>query len=316
VQALRVAAHQTAGGLVSLAAELVGRSTMTLVVARLIDGAVRIVSDWQVTYPDNRPSGPLRGTIKAFPLSKGVALAFAGSVQPAFDAICQLPPGIAPLEVADRLAPVTLGGATEFLTASESAIHVVREGHVAMNQTVAWLGDHDAFDSYQRHYHRQLWFTLPPSPVMSGEGNDAVVRMSIGFSAVLADDRFPSVKGFPVTLSAGFSSVSGFHYLPVTAAFGLNAVPTGVSGEFSLMNPQSAEQGGYAYSVLVPVDSGVAAIGAHFLQGEFGALFRPGHLAPTATIKAASTQEFIDIVERNHGIRLSGILWGPSASPS
>jgi hypothetical protein len=44
---------------------------MTLVIARVIDGAVRILSDWKVTYADGRPSGPLEGALKAFPFGSG-----------------------------------------------------------------------------------------------------------------------------------------------------------------------------------------------------------------------------------------------------
>lgn len=286
---------------------------MTLVVARVIDGAVRILSDWKVTYADGRSSGPLEGTLKAFPLSLYVALAFAGDINKAKDAVRSLSSDDTrsdAQDIANALAPITQSDDVEFLTASESSIHVVRSGLVQPSQLVAWLGDHSAFAVYQSHFHEPLPYTTLPPPGMTPEGNEAIDRMLRGFEAALADDRLPSVDGFQITLTARSSSGPGFHFLPISRGSGFAPVTLSPTPQ-SLTRSLTAEEGGYSYSVLVPKDFGVAAIGAHFAQGAFGALFRPSSEAPVI-VKNVSAEGFIDSIARDYGIRLWGFPWSSS----
>jgi hypothetical protein len=267
---------------------------MTLIVARTIDGSVRILSDWKVTHEDPRRSGPLHGAPKALALSSHLAVAYSGTNY--YYALEQIrrsarkSSGMVAEDVAQALARISSDGQHDFIVASCSQIHLVREGTIQFDLPTAWLGDFDAFEAYQRAYHEALPLELPPVGPFSSAYFTTVLRMAQAFDFVLTDDRLHSVGGFLISLTSRSSRGHGFHYLPHT---------------YSDESAKGA-RGTYNYSLLVPREIGVAAIGIHFREGEFGALFRPLEDVMVERIPAPTVRDFLLEVERHFGLRLEG----------
>lgn len=287
---------------------------MTLVVARVVDGFVRILSDWKVTYEDPRQSTPLTGTLKAIAVSPDSCVAYStNSVPEVTERIRTTLESVDSSGVkslAQALCPSTVDDLHEFLVASRAQLYVVKAGTVRPAQA-AWLGDYQAFTEYQRQYHETHPFMVPATGPFSAEYFATISRMSTAFDAVLRDTRFPTVEGFKIVLTSRSASGEGFHYLPASAGFDFQPV-TGGHGQ-SLLTPTPASGGGYNYSVLVPETFGVAAIGAYFLQGKFGALFRPLDIHSVVMVRAATAEEFLATVEDQFGLRLSGPYWSVSS---
>jgi hypothetical protein len=287
---------------------------MTFVVARVIDGSVRILSDWKVTYDDERMSTPLTGTLKAIALSPDTSVAYSTSnvdtalqsIHAALDSVG----GYAADDLALALRSATADDSQEFLVASRSTLHAVKAGVVHSNQSATWLGDHAAFEEYQRLYHQASPPEVPAIEHFTSEYFSTIDKMDIAFAAVLQNARFRPVQGLKIVLTSRSSAGEGFHYLPCSAGFDFQPV-TG-AGEQSILVPTPASGGGYNYSVLVPEEFGIAAIGAHFLQGEFGALFRPLDEHPVIKLRASTAGEFISLVKLQYGLSLSGFSWGGS----
>ena len=63
--------------------------------------------------------------------------------------------------------------------------------------------------------------------------------------------------------------------MPHSRGFDFHTVFGNTTAPQSLLQSRSVADGGYNYSLLVPVEPGVAAVGVHVVQGRIGALFRP-----------------------------------------
>jgi hypothetical protein len=75
----------------------------------------------------------------------------------------------------------------------------------------------------------------------------------------------------------------------------------------------SAERGGFSYSMLMPQEPGVSAIGVYFIEGRLGVLYAPLLRDEPEPYPQVSQEAFVEDVERRHGIELRGFGFGHPA---
>lgn len=171
---------------------------MTLVVARVTPLGVRVASDMRVIDPNAaNPPGFLGATLKAILLRPTLCIAYAGNVGAAIGAIREVASADLSTEDAVRRLLDTHQQSepkAEFLVATlrPPALVAVKDD-LAQSSSSAWLGDRDAFEEYQEHYHGVEQYLPPRDFYESAEQADDLQiasRMGNGMNAVVHGPNF------------------------------------------------------------------------------------------------------------------------------
>jgi hypothetical protein len=310
---------------------------MTLVVANRISRGIRLIGDSKITDRNAILRGQLTGTLKIIILEPRVCVAFSGGVNRGIDAIRRLhtrhrialDQRLDPSDVQNLLSEAAQDGGVEFLVATVSPRALMRvsaDGLTPADQL--WIGDHDAFETYQRHFHEPTGMAArahAESPeeaaffeqvarstreVFRGPGLDAAeqedftlaARITQAMDDVIADPSVPTVDGFPIHVKG--DDERGFRYQSRAAQFGgfPQTLPPGVETPLRFGKPASA--GGYGYTYCIPTEPGVGAVGVHFPQGRVGALFHPLVRDEPITYRDVYQAEFVSAVEKDYDIEL------------
>jgi hypothetical protein len=161
---------------------------MTLVVARVVEGTVRILSDWKVTWAEERWRTPFTGALKAIAVSPDLAVAYStnhlDAMLPVLRTAVHRSSNSGALTLAEALRPHTDDDVHEFLVAARSTMHVVRAGRILTDQLVANLGDGNAFAEYQRHCGDLQVLDTEPAGDFSAEFFRTISRMANGVTIV------------------------------------------------------------------------------------------------------------------------------------
>jgi hypothetical protein len=70
----------------------------------------------------------------------------------------------------------------------------------------------------------------------------------------------------------------------------------------------SAEAGGFAYTVLTPVEPGVGAVGIYFTTGRLGVLYAPLLARAAFCCPNVSARAFVSVVQTDHRFALQGLF--------
>ena len=264
---------------------------MTLVVANRVSRGIRLVGDSKITDRNAILRGKLTGALKIVILEPRVCVAFSGGVHRGIDAIRRLharktivlKKRLDSSDVQDVLSEAAHDSGVEFLvaTVAPKSLMRVRAGEV-MSADQLWIGDHDAFEAYQRHFHEPSGMAFRAHAesaeeeaffeqvarsrgreVFQGHGLDAaeqedfnlVAGMSQAMDDVIADPSVSTVDGFPVHVKG--DDERGFRYQSRAAQFGgfPQTLPPGVETPLRFGKPASA--GGYSYAYCIPAEPGV-----------------------------------------------------------
>lgn len=284
---------------------------MSLVVAYIQNGRAYIVSDTKATNDGDTLLSLTKGVLKTVILNPSLCVSYSGDVRRALGALREIHKAGAIDhsidEVCERLEPGTRSGTVDFLVATKDSLRTVKSGRSEANDLVAWIGEQPAFNSYQEYFHRTA--VSPSYSAVKNEDLATRSRMNDAFGLVLADSRFPSVKGFLISTAHQASEPSGFNYSP--RAEGFDFQPAQATGkEESLTRPRNASEGGYNFTLLVPRRPGIGVIGIHFLQGRLGALYHPLISDVPILYRSMNIAQFVAAVHLQCGIELSGMSWG------
>lgn len=137
-------------------------ATVTLVVANRISRGIRLIGDSKITDRNAILRGRLTGALKIVILEPRMCVAFSGGVNRSIDAIRRLhtrqrialDERLDPGDVQNLLFEAAQDGGVEFLVATvapKALMRVCADGVRPADQL--WIGDHDAFEVYQRHFH-------------------------------------------------------------------------------------------------------------------------------------------------------------------
>lgn len=285
---------------------------MSLIKAQQFGDNFRILSDTKITDSEQILRGVETNVLKVVILRPDLCIGFAGLIGPASLGIEELDKLIGAEEVnIDRVLAYLLerhlaaAKKTDFIVASltpKSNLYKISEGKVESNLQTCWIGDHDAFSTYQEFFHQTHGFERPELSPESAQTVNTIFRMQRAFMRLVESSLHESVGQFMIEVAT--NPGLGFYY---------EARYLGTPGPPSLhrqieaseeISDWSAAVGGFSTSILVPDEAGIGAIGIHFFQGNFGALFYPINQEKPILIKDVNKEEFITQIFERVGVRL------------
>lgn len=285
---------------------------MSLIRAQRFGDEFRILSDTKIIDSEQILRGVETNILKVVILRPDLCIGFAGLIGPASLAIEKMHEFIGAEEVnidrvLDHLLQRHLGAAkqTDFVVASltpNSNLYKISAGNVESNLQTCWIGDHDAFSTFQEFFHQTRGFERPDLSTELAQTVNTIFRMQRAFMRLVESGLHESVGQFMIEVAT--NPGAGFYY---------EARYIGTPGAPSLhrqiepseeISDWSAAVGGFSTRILVPNEAGVGAIGIHFFQGKFGALFYPIKQEKPIVIREVDEEEFITEIFEQFGIRL------------
>jgi hypothetical protein len=310
---------------------------MTLVVANRIERGIRLIGDSKITDRNAIVRSELTGALKIIILEPRVCVAFSGGINRGIDAIRRLharqrialDQRLDPSDVQNLLSEAAQDGGVEFLIATVAPRALMRvRADGAMPADQLWIGDHDAFKTYQRHFHEPTGmairahaespeeaaffeqvartspetFRAPGLNAAEREDFALAARMQQAMDDVIADPSVPTVDGFAIHVKG--DDERGFRYQSRGAQFGgfPQTLTPGVETQLRFGKPASA--GGYGYTYFIPAEPGVGAVGIHFPQGRIGALFHPLVEDKPIPYRNVDQREFVSAVKKDYEVQL------------
>jgi hypothetical protein len=279
---------------------------MSLVVSRVIDDEIRIISDTKITDSGVLHPTLLDGGLKCIAISPTCCVCFAGKVGVAEEALAP----ILNRTMQDRQQITThllqhhkaARGETDFIVASAGtcvAIDRIAEDRLERNIKAAWIGDHSAFSAYQRKY-------LSPNRVSSAPDEFRIAtQMDDAFKVVIEDHQNPSVGDFAVTVTSKPAEADGFRYLSSGGSSGFQSVPL-TTTPTSILKSLGVEGGSFSYTVLVPTIAGLGAIAVHLREGKVGAFFYPAYSWSPTVFKDVGVDEFVKAIAQRFDVYVDG----------
>lgn len=267
---------------------------MTLIVARIIEDEIVVLADAKITNPSILRNNPLTGALKLI-ATNDVCIGYAGSYCVALDAIRDIrarnTTDVGEIEDILFAAHTTSNMEADFIIASHiqgPRLTAISNSSVSTGNSAAWIGDINAFTAYQRQYHN-----------ISTTDEDS--RMNNAMNEIIREGIFSSVGNF-VTGVRGTSS--GFRYCSSIQIFPISqTIP---SGSWTTIQFGSAQQGGYAYSIMIPLTPNTGVIGVYFFQGRVGALYHPIEQDHAIIYSNVNFEEFKEAVYSDYGLQIDG----------
>ena len=124
-------------------------------------------------------------------------------------------------------------------------------------------------------------------------------RMATAMRHVIFESAVRSVGDFLIAVS---STPAGFCYMPYVDVDAPFQQPT---SEAKAIRFGTAAEGGHAITALT-AQCGIPALGIHFLQGDFGALFAPQHAFHAIVFRPANRNTFVRAVKETFSLELDG----------
>lgn len=246
-------------------------------------------------------------------MDQDVLVAYAGNASLAVCAIRQLQTARGEELVGGLLESSLEGG-----EGSHGVSHLVADVSIGLQRIrftgvepptqAAWLGEREAFESYQALYHG-----MPKPQVLTVEGlspsepfpdtpdTEAFLRMSTALMQMQMMDNIETVGEAQVS---AFSR-GGFHYEP--QAFLAASNEQVLSGpEWETVNWGSVPNGGFGYCLLHPTDPGIGMVGLHFPHRNLGFLYHPLRYDGPAIFRGVSHGDFRAAVAEDFGVSING----------
>ena len=242
---------------------------MSLVVAMVGEGRLHACADLRVVKSENRPEGYeahaphyFNGVMKIVPISRSVAVAYAGAVSIALNIIREVYKlDLCSGEVAQKIQEMlTKSGDTsecDFLVidAQDMEIHKIKDGSIeTIRNGRTWIGDINAYNLFQEKLEENGYNTAPNSIAKS-----SVMMNSL--DAVIEDGSIESVGEFPISI---FNNKGEIQQVVAFKAFGTNNSFKGDATDDSMI-----------INLTVPIESGIPALGFYLNKFKKGALYLP-----------------------------------------
>jgi hypothetical protein len=284
---------------------------MTFIVANSYKDNIRIISDSKKTSPEEILRGTENNVLKAVIVHSALCVCFAGSVGRAQVAIEKLEVSRGnPFDLEKVLEYLLLehragNNDPDFIVAALSpftTLNKISGGELSRNLPSCWIGNHDAFSDYQKHFHSG---SLPNQGGYSGTKEEfytLVSKMEMAFRSVVQSNAHKDVGELTISV---MTDTDGFKYAPAAnTSFVTQSIP---SNTWTPLRFGSTAEGGYSYSIMTPSEAGIGAVGIHFYQGNLGALFYPTKSANAITYKNVSAEQFKEKVCEEFGFEIEGV---------
>lgn len=272
-------------------------------------GRLHVCADLRVVKSDIIPEDArqhtpdyFNGVLKIIPISKSIAIAYAGTVSTALNAIKLVKDGgYSSEEIPEALLRYLEDNANveecDFLVldAKELVIHRIRDGKIStLHDGKAWIGNSRAGSMFLEKLE-ELGYDRATNPI----AKSSVMMNSL--DSVIADRSISNVGEFPIAafnhdgeiqLSVAFTATGPARPLKP----GLNPI------EFS----NDTNDDSLVINLTVPVERGIAAVGVYITQAHRGALYMPLVNDEPFLISGNTIGEFRANVLNEHGIELLG----------
>jgi hypothetical protein len=296
------------------------RLPMTLVVARAFGERVRVAADLRVTRRDDTARGYPIAVLKNVVLTPDVLVAFAGDVDVATAALRQAKAVASHVErILEVLVQTCEQAAVEFIVADRPTAlwRVSADGIEPTSAT--WVGDKRAYEVYQRGYHTmpavreaiRIEGISPAGPApFSPDELEVLSRMLNGTIALENTGSIASVGEAFVWAHA--SATRGFQYeqQAMLQADHEQELPPDrwVTADWG-----TVANGGFGYSMLVPVEPGIGIVGLYFPHAHLGLLYHPLARDEPFVYPRVSHSELREAIRSEHDVELHPAGFGPSA---
>lgn len=259
---------------------------MTLIIGRVKDGKVYMLGDTELTFRNQKKANPfVEGCLKQYLINDDLAIGFAGTKEHFEQTLPRLLDCSDSHDVVKIALDVQLSGLNFDLMIGEigyEKIRFVRNG-VVSEAEAGFIGSHEAFDAFQKIYHKnssetylqlevgraQFQILRLPEPITDDE---IYSRLFHAFKGVIWDTNVSGVGGVIIPLCTDKGRFRYINYVDITS--------DSLNIEDFIDEPKKIEFGtavGGGYSVEfsddTPYDGQGRNIGFYFLQGGFGIVF-------------------------------------------
>jgi hypothetical protein len=177
----------------------------------------------------------------------------------------------------------------------------IRGGAIERRLPVAWIGDQEGFERFQRERNRPL----DANDVALQAGLPAAVKtmatLQRAMRAAIEDPAIPSVADFCVPVAY---KPSGFEYFGSTFIYVGRDLSIKDGDDLVSKMAQSVSEGGYAVSVVAPTEPGTPALGLSFPRARLGMLYLPLQFDGAEAISDVSPNDFARVVLERFGVRM------------
>lgn len=273
---------------------------MSLVVAMVEGNRLYVCADSRVVKSENRPEGSsahsphyFNGVMKIVPISKSIAVAYAGTVSIALNAIREVHKlNLSSNEIAPKIQEMLTENddtsECDFLVVDtrNMEIHKIKNGSIeTIRNGRTWIGGIDAYNLFQEKLEKNGYNTAP-DPIAK-----SLVMMN-SLDAVIEDGSIENVGEFPISM---FNNKGEIQQVVAFKAFGTNNSFGGDATNDSMI-----------INLTVPVESSVPALGFYLNKFERGALYLPLVQDEPILINGKTIGEFRTKVLEEFGIELLG----------
>jgi hypothetical protein len=242
---------------------------MSLVVAMIEGDRLHACADLRVIKPESRPADTkahspnyFNGVMKIVPVSKNIAIAYAGTVPVALNIIREVHKlKLLSNEIAQKIQQLlALNGDVfecDFLVidAQNMEIHKIKNGSLEIIRNGrTWIGDIDAYNLFQEKLEENGYNTAP-NPIAKSSA------MMNSLDAVIEDSSIENVGEFPISI---FNHKGEIQQSVAFAALGSGGSFSGDAIDDTMI-----------INLTVPVEHGVAALGFYLNKFKKGALYLP-----------------------------------------
>jgi hypothetical protein len=284
--------------------------SMTLIVAKIKDDKIKIVSDSKITDEAAVRNNPLFGNLKTLILNPDTCIGFAGNVYFAEIVLNEFYQGKFKnfQELFNRCGHLhhESNFETDFILATlfenKPVIYKISESKIFVDHTNLWIGHIDGFNKYQSEFHDK-----------KNKDRSEFQRMGIAFSEVIKDEKISGISDFQIGIETVYheelKSLIFIYEFKAEFNFANQKVSVPGGKQFTPMKVGGAQIGGYGICYLRSVNVYQPGVAIHFPQGGFGMLFCPKlNHNKAIIIKEKDGEDFAKKVWDLHNIALEGIV--------
>lgn len=284
---------------------------MSLVVAQTTEDGPRIVSDTRVGFPNERRSNFKTGSLKTAIIGPNIAVCFAGEKHIGLDGARRFAAGWKDNKDTDALLNELYGLASrssasaDFIVAraeSDSELVRISTGGIERNLHTAWIGEKDGFERFQKERNKPLDAT--DQRMMEAMPPSARTMSSLGraMDAVIDDPTIESINDICVRVS---SKDDRFNYLESSFIHVGRDISIKNGDSLVAKMAQPVEEGGYAVTVVPPIEPGTPALGINFPRARLGMIYLPLDFDEAQIIEDVFPRDFSGEIFKRFGVAMS-----------
>lgn len=287
---------------------------MTLVVAKIVEDDIQIMSDTKISDIYLGSQNPLFGQLKTVLLNPYITISFSGLPDYVKDVLQPFYQKKFPNSNSILVVNSILFKCLEVNKKSDNLINFIvcimyqnkpkifriSNYKIEHNLKTAWIGDIIGFNKYQEHYH-------------SSEKINEFEKMENAFEKVVEDNSVETVGDFVIRVTNEVDKSETIQFLNYQinriSYFGPYEFVQFEPGKF-MMKHSNSEKGGFGYSLFRSCDPQKPAIGFHFHVGNFGLIFFPELNSTNGIVllNQSDGEKFAEEVKKKYGFDIHGLL--------